>query len=151
MLPMFIQPTAEQEVEMRAAAKLSDADDCLSWHKFCQAQCCSQFSFPDEGQDLTKTTVILEGLVPADKVRYYELHNCTYRTMRLSIPTRKAVRSNGRIYILERCKFLTDDNKCKHHGTNRQPRVCRELTSKNVPKAASVTPFCRFRFNEASL
>jgi hypothetical protein len=150
VLPILEQPSAGELSEMQEAAKTVDADDCITWHKFCRAECCSQMSFPDAGQDLTKPTVILNGLVPPDKVRYYELHNCTYRTMRLSIPTRNARRHGGRIYILERCQYLTKENKCAHHGTNKQPRVCRELTSKNVPKAASVTSRCRFRFNEVS-
>jgi hypothetical protein len=141
--------------EHEIAAWREDAKDktkCTEWLHRCNAACCSQFSFPDEGQDLTKKYLIMKVAISVSMIKYYELHRCNYVFPHLQIPTRKAVRKDGRIYILEKCKYLKD-NKCIAHNTNRQPDVCRDFTlqnylASNLTHGAQAINTCLFKFKK---
>lgn len=150
-LPVLDAPLLHELNLMREVNKTLEKDDCLSWHQFCHSECCSTFSIKDEGQDLSQRTIRIFGNALPDIIRYYELHGAKYRMPWLYIPTKNAVRRNGRIYILNRCKALTEDNKCKFHGTSAKPKVCCELNFTSVKNGsryggATVTPHCKYIF-----
>jgi hypothetical protein len=152
-LPLLATVPDEELAEWRADAK--DKTSCLQWLHRCDAACCSQFSVVDIGQDLTQKTFVMKGGSTPSMLKYYELHGCTYRWPYMHIPTRKAVRRDGRIYILERCKYLKD-RKCIAHGTNRQPAVCRDFNLKSVLEGtttygARTIDVCLFRFKKEEL
>lgn len=150
-LPMFHEPTPEEDAQMRNDAKV--LNDCVSWNKHCKSECCKGFSIEDKGQDLTLQKFRIFGSAMPDMIRYYELHNAKYRMPYLYIPTRNAYRKNGRIWIMETCKALLPDGKCKFHGTLAKPRVCRELNMENIQKGVrygggTITDNCLFRFKQ---
>lgn len=148
-LPILTEPDEQELAILREDAKT--ADGCLDWHKHCAAECCKQFSLKDDPKyDLSEKYIRMFGNALPDLIWYYELHGCKYRTPHLYIPTRNARRHNGRIFFLERCKFLTDDMKCKGHP-NRKPKVCRDFNPENIREhkeraGSTMTPRCLFRF-----
>lgn len=150
-LPILEEPEPLEHERLLAAAKNTADDDCLSFHQYCGAECCSRFSFPDDGQDLSAKYLFFVQRLSPDHMRYYELHGAKYAHGRLRVPTRQAVRYDGLIVFRERCDFLTDDNRCRFHSTNKQPRVCRELTmsrvrEKSTHSGMTLTPRCLFKF-----
>jgi len=149
-LPILSDPSPEEEAVLRRDAV--SASGCTDWLHHCDAACCSQFSLVDKEYDLTQKMIRVYGMTSPSMIRYYELHRCTYRHPYLYIPTRKAVRKDGRIYILEKCKYLKD-RKCIAHGTNRQPAVCREFTlpaylAGTHPPGSMAISRCLFRFKK---
>jgi hypothetical protein len=152
-LPLLATVPDDELDEWRADAK--DKTSCLQWLHRCNAACCSQFSIVDDGQDLSKKFIVIRGGAVPSMLKYYELHNCTYRFPIMQIPTRKAVRKDGRIYILERCKYLKE-GKCIAHGTNRQPAVCRDFNlqavlDNKVTFGARTIDVCLFRFKKEEM
>ena len=150
-LPVLEAPLLRELELMRAVNKTLEKDDCLSWHQFCNAECCRQWSLKDEGQDLSQQKIRIFGLFLPDIIRYYELHGAKYRKPWLYIPTKNAKRHNGRIFILNRCKALTKDNRCSLHGQPSKPKVCQELNYDNVVAGkfyggAKITPRCKYQF-----
>jgi hypothetical protein len=152
-LPILEQPSAEERATMLIDAR--SAQNCLDWHKHCQGECCKQFSIPDRDFDLTKEFILSHvGMAgTADKIWYWKLHNCTFSRGYLKIPTKNCVRKNGMIYVLERCKLLTDDMKCKEWTDGRRPKICKNLTFENIKAKTNgstyVTPRCLFKYQLA--
>jgi len=148
MKTVFRESTEEEDEER--LKECQHCSSCLEWHKYCNAECCSVITVKNDGFDLSKPCLKVEGKIPPDLVWYYELHGCTYARGVLKIPTKNAEVVRDLVVVRNRCSFLMPDNRCAGHPT-RKPRICREMTIDTVRRGefrggSYVTPNCLFKY-----
>lgn len=81
-------------------------DNCIDNLPNCNAACCRSLTF----------TVV--GLTP-DQLDYYQKHGCEV-----------SVRNGTHIFKIKVpmvCPQLTPDNRCGLHGTDEQPKICKDF------------------------
>lgn len=128
-------------------------NNCLTWLHICQAECCKQYilTLPPNfsGKKLFRGAFLqFKVILTDDKRRYYKLHSviCGRESIKFTLNEFKVEGNTLTVYT--RCKGLTEDLKCKFHGTDRQPKICHTPSlevNKNL-KGAIVTENCLYRW-----
>ena len=131
-------------------------DGCLEWHSVCNAECCRQYTIetPREiGNACTKgDEIIINKPLNQDVAWYYKLHGARYVHGETHIKLDKFAVTGNRLTVFRKCGALTDELKCKYHGTPQQPKICADpkvhepLSAQ--PSNVGVTPNCIIRFRE---
>lgn len=135
----------------QAAAK---CDNCLCWHKYCKAECCWQhyFTLP-EGFDTTKLRYgyllkLLHKPLSPDMIWYLELHGVKYAHGYIITRLKNFELKDGKLWLYNRCHYLTDDLKCSGHPTDK-PKVCQDLKEGCTEDPRFIiTPNCLFRYKK---
>ena len=125
---------------------------CLTQHPKCNAECCRSFDLVMPN-DLTKIqsgqTLSLYKPCTQDIAKYYKLHGARYAHGLLTVKLDKFKVTGQTITFYRDCDYLTKDLLCKHHGTSRQPNVCKSLDINKPlseqPKNVAVTENCIVR------
>jgi hypothetical protein len=124
-------------------------DNCLTWFKHCNAECCREFSITTKHSGVLKVgdELKINKVLSSDLQRYYSLHGAKYVHGVLKLPVLKNFTHKGGVLtIIGDCEALTVDGKCKYHGTTQQPKICRypdtRLNCIDQPNNIVVTPNC---------
>jgi len=125
---------------------------CGSHLKICKAECCKMytlvfpkgFKFPRIEKKMA-IKIDLEG--QPDRIRYYELHGATYKRGLLKMRVDDYSIKNNILIVKNRCEGLTDDLKCKYHGTDKQPIICHTPNARESVGlvGVEVTPNCLYK------
>lgn len=133
--------------------KASKCTNCTEWLQICNAECCREYSLVlpathDVSNMYKGSRLLFQKVLTKDKIRYFELHGANYVHGILNVKLDKFMIKGNVITIFYNCKGLTEDLKCKYHGTPQQPKVCHSpniTVNKNIP-GVTVTENCLYRF-----
>lgn len=128
--------------------KKEECHNCLTWHKYCDAECCRQFVFkvPKHTKIKRNQLLILNVICDNNDAFYYRLHGCIYNPGKLTIPVKKFKRYGEIVIFFNDCQWLTDTLKCKGHP-DVKPEACKSYDIENLDKTKCyLTPNCRFKY-----
>lgn len=120
---------------MKLTLKELDKESCLSWHKFCGAECCKEFSLylpkgnPREWVKGRLLKVGLEGL-SSDYKRYLLLHGALLGDDCLAFKLKDFKKKGHHITIYSRCRALNSDLRCGIYPD--RPFVCRKVNDVDI-------------------
>lgn len=147
---MALTVLSEETLQRIEEAQHVADDDCLSWHKHCNAECCRMFRVAKLG--LVRGGVMqIRMVLDQDRIWYYKLHGMKYAHGILYIPVEFIEEQpDGSLLVRRKCDFLQDDLRCAGHPTNK-PRLCQRFTletarSDTSPAKVHVTGNCLFRY-----
>lgn len=143
---------SEQDLARIEESRGIEKDDCLSWHKHCNAECCRMFLIPDNGCDLSKPEIHIQMFLTADQQWYYSLHGARYAHGILRIPTKNCRREGKHIVVHRDCDYLLPDLRCKGHPHSK-PLICSQFTYDRVVDGTAkgtLTKNCLFKYKMLS-
>ncbi len=120
-------------------------DNCLEWHKHCNAECCGIVYINVNPERLNESWdyLIIKRLLTKDMQWYYKLRGVKYIHGELRFPKKHCIIHNDRILYLKKCRLL-DNNLCKGHP-KKKPIFCQSLVLETA-KDNIVTPNCLFKY-----
>lgn len=122
---------------------------CIANLPVCGASCCKSMTFNMAGnkRDVIKGAVLqFRALLTDDLRHYYKLHGLTVTRDTLFIPLEDYKLEGDVLTVYRRCNWLTEDLRCKAHGTPQKPRVCQALTWETVgQRRMTLTEGCVFK------
>lgn len=140
---------SEEDKERIEAAM--ECNNCLCWHKYCNAECCRIIYVNTEPDRLKKKGkyINIRALVSKDDAWYYKLHGVKYAHGLLRFPKEHLINIDGTIVHYRKCDYLQDDLKCKGYPDNR-PKLCKDFTEKDftVNGKAQMTPNCLYKYKK---
>lgn len=133
--------------------KCKNCKGCSDWLDECSAECCKGFYLPVPDSSIVHTGMILRlhKVLVQDLQLYYRLHGCPYQHGILYIRIDEFyIVGPKEIFVVKRCQNLTDDLKCKAHGTDRQPKVCATPAPDNYDNlhGSKLTPNCLYKYHK---
>ena len=129
---------------------MTHINECADNLHICKAECCKEFSIvvknnfavPKQGD-----TITFKRICTRDLAFYYHLHGAVYKHGLISVTLNDFRVEGNIIFVLNRCEALTDDLKCKYHGTDRQPKICHRpnFNERGDCNGLHVTPNCLYK------
>lgn len=144
--------SAPKNAEQSLMQNAKTCKTCFEWHKHCHAECCKGYYVTvAHPESLRKGSVLgISAILTPDLKRYYELHDAraAHGMVRIKLNDFR-ITGPHEVFIIERCKGLTEDLKCKFHGTIEQPKICGTPsmdTYHNIPEGIKLTPNCMYKY-----
>lgn len=133
----------------------ANCDDCMQWHKHCNASCCRSFTLQFTRRIITYEGMLLSWKLPPrsqqhqDLKWYYKLHGVKIeRGNKASMILRKHEWSGSTLIVYADCENLEKDLKCSGYPDNR-PGMCEELNAETAHDGCfHLTEMCRFKFTK---
>lgn len=101
-------------------------NNCEKHLGICKAECCRTFSLNIDIKTKYKKgdKIILKKSCTKDLELYYKLHGVKYNKGFISFTLDNFIQEDYKLTIFYRCHGLTNELKCKYHGTKIQPSIC---------------------------
>lgn len=123
---------------------ISKCDNCLCWHKFCNAECCRQFRWKVRTPQ-KKGNILAMEINDLDMLRYYKLHGCEIIGNQAIVRLNKFKQDGEHIIIYKKCRALKN-NLCSFHNKKSQPKICKYPNKeKSDKKGVFLTRNCLFK------
>jgi hypothetical protein len=127
-------------------------DNCLDWHKYCDAECCKQVTLPIRPKILERkgAHIGIPNKLNMNDRWYYALHGAKMIHERLLFEKKYCKVVDGVVIYFKKCDLLDENNLCKGHPNNK-PKVCQKLNeymSKLKNKSVVITPNCLFKYKK---
>ena len=134
--------------------RLNDAktcNDCLGWHKHCNAECCKIVFLNISQEELKKrgpyVKITQSRPLSMDEIWYYRMRDvlCTRHTLKFK--KERIMTYQNKIMYIHPCKLL-DGCKCKGHP-NDKPILCKLMSLENhksQPNRYRVTDNCLYKY-----
>lgn len=121
-------------------------DNCLCHLNICNAECCREFSITLLRRErLFKGKEVSWICNDTDMLNYYELHGLTVRKNVVTVKLREFIQEGNKVTIFQKCNALTEDNLCKLHNTDKQPKLCAYPNKTDICKGVYYTPNCIYK------
>ena len=139
------------EEEKQKYIEASKCDNCLQWHKHCNAECCKTIKININPKELDNVSTYLSiaqpGLGMSD-IRYYRYRDVDYIRGNLRFRKERITVIGGNVYYFFPCKML-DGNFCMEHENDKKPEICKALTVDTAKLPGNpfyLTPNCLFKY-----
>ena len=145
---MLVNKPSKEQDRLRLE-EVTPQDDCLSWHKYCDAECCKNVTISSD-LVIEKDGFYCFRIVPSfDMAWYFKLHGIIYIHGNIKVPKEYCIIEGKKIRYHRRCSYLDDNNRCIGHP-DRKPKICQQMILENVKKgctgAGEVTSNCVYRY-----
>lgn len=129
-----------------------NCDNCLDWHKHCNAECCKLCDFNTSPHRLKEKGkyLVIRRVLRNDLKFYYKLRGIIYDHGLLKIEKEFCEQKESKIVYTKPCFWLTEDLKCSGHP-NRKPEICKVLNKENLNNLKSnviITNNCLFKYKK---
>jgi hypothetical protein len=118
------------EEDKKLVKEASTCNDCVSWHKHCQAECCRMILLesisPKELDSFGKYVGMRQPITPSMQ-RYYNLHDVSYVRGLLRFRKDRCRVIGTKVVYIHDCSLLDENFLCKGHPDNK-PLICKYLT-----------------------
>ena len=140
------------EKEKQRYIEASKCDNCLQWHKHCNAECCKIVRINVNPKELDKCFNYLS-VKPGSKlglsdIKYYKNRDVGYLRGNLRFKKERCEVIGGMVYYFHPCSRLKG-NLCMDHKDGKKPELCKALTLETAKLPGQpfyITPNCLFKY-----
>ncbi len=137
------------EEDKQKYVEASKCNNCLEWHKHCNAECCKIVFINIDPEKLNKPGkyFVTKPKQPFGDWRYYSLRDVQYIRGMLRFRKDRIVVVGRKVMYIYPCKMLVDDL-CEGHP-DKKPELCRFLTleTARLPNQPfELTDNCLFKY-----
>ncbi len=137
--------------EKQRYVKATSCEDCLGWHKYCNAECCRSIYLNIKISELDKGSRYVT-LNPGKRlglsdIQYYRFHDVEYIRGLLRFKKDRIVVIGRKVMYIHNCSRL-DGNMCLNHP-DKKPELCNVLTldtAKLPGQPFKTTSNCLFKY-----
>lgn len=132
--------------------RAKNTEDCLEWLDVCQAECCRSINVYIKAKMTSVNAMVqLKQDISEDMLEYYKWHKVKILGKRLMLFPRKYLKKIKKSKLKYEytcpCEMLLKNNHCSVHGTDRKPKLCRQLTAETARyMMKNLTPNCLFKY-----
>ncbi len=137
------------EEDKKRYAEATKCTDCLSWHRYCKAECCKIIFLNIDPKELEKPGkyFIIKPKQPFKDWRYYNLRDVGYLRQILRFRKERIIVIGRKVIYVHPCKLLKG-NLCEGHP-DKKPELCKMLTletAKLPGQPFELTDNCLFKY-----
>jgi len=138
------------EEEKQKYCEATKCENCVQWHKHCNAECCRSISLNIDSKLLEgggRYISVNPGKLGMSDIKYYSNHGVDYLRGLLRFKKERIEVIGRKVIYFWDCNRL-NGNLCLDHP-DKKPKLCKALTldsAKVINKTFGVTPNCLFKY-----